>query len=281
MIGTGDPGKRGGTWRLRDGVHVFAESEGSWLLTPDGDTFLRLQVASAVMEGALAALSGSRAGPSASEAEGVLDVLREAGLIEPVPEPAAPPGARVEVRGTTSIATACAQLLRAAGAQVVTLPDLRPRAARDAPDVAVLCAGWLADAALSAYDRWAATAGVAWHWCHREGDRYHLGPFVVPGHTAGYADTRARRLAAADRPDELRRYWAFLDSPGAVGPPVPGDAGSTATVAGALVTDVLAHLDGRPLPSQGDQLAFTPSRAAWTRHPVLALPTGLMTAVPA
>lgn len=141
-----------------------------------------------------------------------------------------------------------------------------------AADVVVTCAGWLPDGLWSRIDRWCHTAAVPWHMSYLEGTCVYAGPFALPGSTAGYADTRGRRLAAAGSPDELLEHWAHLDETGGRGD-VPWPApGAVAVTAGLIVADVLAVLDGNAPPSAGHQLAIDPHSMLVRRHPVLPLP---------
>lgn len=108
--------------------------------------------------------------------------------------------------------------------------------------------------------------------CYAEGLRWYVGPCSLPDRTPTYAETRARRLAAAGLPDELRSYWEYLDRDQDL-PPVPWPSpGGAAVIAGLLVADALAYLAGRGVPSEGYQLGVDPDGASICRHPVLSLP---------
>ena len=145
----------------------------------------------------------------------------------------------------------------------------------EASDLVVACAGWLPDARFRALDAACTARRIPWHSCYAEGDRFYLGPVVLPGETATYADTRARRLSASPRAAELELYWQWLDE----GRGVPGlawpDAGCVAALAGALVSDSLAVLRGSVPASAGYQIAFEPATFEWRRHPVLPVPRTL------
>lgn len=139
-------------------------------------------------------------------------------------------------------------------------------------DVVIAIAGWLPDAHWRQVDGWCTGGGVAFHRCHAEGTRFFIGPCFVPGTTASYADTRARRLAAADRPGELARYWNYLDS-AQPKPHVPWPTfGGRALIAGILVADTLALVGRRPLPSGGCQLEVDAATCTVLHHPVLPIP---------
>ena len=105
-----------------------------------------------------------------------------------------------------------------------------------------------------------------------EGIRLFVGPFSIPGVSAGYCDTRGRRLAAASAPDALLAHWAYLDS-AAHKPSVPWPGpGALAVAAGHMVTDVLAYVDGQDAPGAVDQVEVDPVKLLVHRHPVLPLP---------
>jgi hypothetical protein len=265
------PGERP---RLRDGWHLFAGPGESWMLLSPEERFLRLK-----SEPALAARLARRlAGEEIEEDAGLrvlLDRFGEQGLLaRPMPRQAP---RRVAVRGGGPVADEVARLLgESAGLRVERIGTGELPAVADLADLVIACAGWLPDADWLRLDAWAAARGIAWHGCHAEGLRFYLGPLAIPGRTAGYADVRARRLAAARLPAELEAYWAYLDGGHGV-PPVPWPgAGAVAAMAGALVEDALAWLAGRPAPSEGYQVAFDPARWHWHRHPVLPVPRDLL-----
>jgi len=173
---------------------------------------------------------------------------------------------RVRVAGSNPIADLVVDLL---GADVeVSSGDLDTAGV----DVLVACAGWLPDAAWQALDRRCADAGVAWHMCYTDGARWFLGPMAVPGRTAGYRDTRARRLAACGVAAEVLAHWAFLDSDVDVPPVRWPPTAPAAVLAGLLATDVLAYRSSGVPATDGFQLAVDPATGVVTRHPVLPLP---------
>jgi hypothetical protein len=136
------------------------------------------------------------------------------------------------------------------------------------PAVRIELASWLPDARWRAVDAWCEARRIPWHRCHQEGTSVHLGPFTVPGAGAGYAEQRARRLAAADRPVELASYWSYLDAGCAVPEPPALDAAVQAAVAAALAADVVAHLRGGSVPGTGYETVLDPETMTWRRHPV-------------
>jgi len=210
-------------------------------------------------------------GPPESLVAPFVDGLAERGLLDTAPAATDLRSRVVGIEGDGPIASMVADLLGPVTTVARTSLDPETLAGLDA---AVSCTGWLPDAHWQRIDRWCLAAGVAWHRCYSEGGRFHVGPLLVPERTAGYADTRARRLAAARLPDELRGLWAYLDAGGPM-PPVPWpDPGGVAVVAGMLVADVLAHLSGRPVPGGDQQLEVDPATLGVTRHAVLPLPRG-------
>ncbi|WP_239337316.1 hypothetical protein [Frankia sp. CiP3] len=272
--------------RLRDGCHIYQGPDGQWRLAlPDG-SLQRLRL-SAEDGRALAELVTSGqdadrvlAGNPATTALGeALDALDAAGLLAPTlsapPTRVADAGRRaraaVAVDGDTLVADLLTDVLTRAGQAIV--PDA------DGPGAAmvVACAGWLPDRRWQRQTRRCTARGVAWHCCYWEGHRLFLGPPAAPGRPGGYGDTRARRLAASTRPDELEAYWRHLEeAPGL--PPPPVAPALAAVAAGLLAADVLAILAGHPAPHDRWQLELDPTTFELRRHPVLPLPHEILTA---
>jgi hypothetical protein len=176
---------------------------------------------------------------------------------------------RIAVEGDNPLGQLVVELL--APHATLTVGALNPDVVSGS-DVVIAVAGWLPDAHWRQVDGWCNGAEVAFHRCHAEGTRFFVGPCSVPGTTASYADTRARRLAAADKPDELEHYWTYLDS-AQPKPHVPWPTvGGIALIAGILVADTLALVDRRPLPSGGCQLEVDAATCTVLRHPVLPIP---------
>ncbi|WP_156819505.1 YcaO-like family protein [Pseudonocardia sp. HH130630-07] len=133
-------------------------------------------------------------------------------------------------------------------------------------DVVVACANALPDDRWQDLDALCEGAGLAWHRVHVEGPVVCVGPFTMPGVSAGYRDWRARRLAASRNPDGLLDRWSRADR-------VPGPRPNSETVVTAaqlVVDDVLAHLRGERAPGADHEVRI--SGATLTRHPVLPLP---------
>lgn len=259
--------------RLAPGHHLYRGADGAWRCAVPGDRFLRLRGPDTVLRHAQQVLYGVAVsnGPPESLVAPFVDGLAERGLLDTAPAATDLRSRVVGIEGDGPIASMVADLLGPVTTVARTSLDPETLAGLDA---AVSCTGWLPDAHWQRIDRWCLAAGVAWHRCYSEGGRFHVGPLLVPERTAGYADTRARRLAAARLPDELRGLWAYLDAGGPM-PPVPWpDPGGVAVVAGMLVADVLAHLSGRPVPGGDQQLEVDPAALGVTRHAVLPLPRG-------
>lgn len=256
---------------LAAGHHLYPGPDGYWRIYRPGGRFLKLDVADSLVQRLELALHGATPADDHGAFAELLGALEQEGLLVS----AAPDSGRllddrvVLVEGDNPIARLTAGLL---GAHVTVVPGPIDQHLIDGVDLLISCAGWLPDARWQEVDRWCAERDVPWHMCYAEGLLLYVGPLSIPGRTASYADTRARRLAAAGLPDELRAYWRHLDQAAsslAIEWPWPGSA---ALAAGLLVTDALAFLAGRPIPSEGCQLCVDPSEPSIRRHPVLPLP---------
>jgi hypothetical protein len=267
--------------RLRYGFHLYRAPDSGWRIATPDEQFIRLRVAPEQIEALLPALDGQVA--PAMLLDGATDVLSDLleqfgrqGLLEHAnsDDRRVDANATVFVAGWNPLAEQVVRLLDAAQVNVRRLADdAQPTVA---PTVLLSCAGWLPDRRWQALDAWCRSEAVSWHTLHAEGTHFYLGPMFIPGRTAGYADLRARRLAAAAFPDELSASWRYLESSDRVVPVRWPDTGGCALLAGALVADVLAFLRAEQPASAGFQLAFEPASGTWRRHPVLPIPTGLM-----
>jgi hypothetical protein len=249
--------------RLLPGCHLYDGPDDVWRYYLPGDRFVRITAPAPDLHAARLLLHGHTTDEPAPTTRALVDALAEQGVLAAAgPEPRR---GRVQVRGDGPIADHLTSLLSDAGHEIVA--ELTAEL-----DVVVACAGWLTDSAWQALGASCAGLGVAWHGCYAEGSRWFTGPMAVPGLTAGYADTRARRLGACGVPDELVGYWAYLDRGDRL-PPVPWPGtGVVAMIAGALAADVEAYLAaGRPA-AYGRQLEIDPATLAVTAHPVLPLP---------
>lgn len=274
--------------RLRPGAVLYETADGSWRCYQPGERFLRvsatpelLRLLQPVLHGAtsLAEATATAGDPEGLEqlveafgAQGLLDTGAEpaTGPLPAGPEPRADAaGARVHVEGDTPIAEAAAREL-APHAHVTRGPVTEQALA--GLDVLLTCGGWLTDARWQRLDRWCERAGVAWHMTYAEGLDLVAGPCALPGRAPRYADTRARRLAAAAFPDELAHYWRALDSAVPL-PPVrwPG-AGAQAAVVDLLVADTRAWLAAEPVPGAGVQAVVDSRDGGVHRHAVRPLP---------
>lgn len=269
-------GRSGGLPALASGHHMYCGLDGTWRCYSPGDRFTRLRTSTPLLAELVPVLHGAVALDEVfrgrePEVEPLLAALDRQGLLAQS-EPARHPPRRgvVWVEGADNPVGRCvADLL---DGEITVMSGAVDEAGVQTADVVISCAGWLPDERWQRIDTWCTAAAVPWHMCYAEGTRFFLGPFSIPGATASYRDTRGRRLAAASTPDELLAYWAYLDS-GATQPPVPWPGAAVlAVVAGLLVADVLAWLDGDQVPSQGYQLEFDPASLVVNRHPVLPLP---------
>ena len=265
---------RPGAARLAAGCHLFRAPAGSWRCALPDDRFIRVQGSDALLRRLQRHLHGQATDLAAeAEAADLVEQLAQRGLLATEAD-GSPAGRKltdriVHVEGDNPVAELTAELL---GSQVRVV---RGRIERDSfadLDMAVSCAGWLPDARWRQIDSWSTEHGVGWHRVHAEGRRFVLGPCSWRGRTASYADSRARRVAAARLPDELVGHWVYLDMADDL-PAVPWPSpGGVALIAGLLVSDVLACLSGRPVPTEGHQLEVDPASGSIRRHPVLPLP---------
>lgn len=262
---------------LPSGWHIYCGGDGIWRIYRPGDRFIRIQGSregltrlQPVLHGKLPLASVVTDDRESAEADRVLEALERQGLLaEPPIEPAIPGGASVHVAGDNSIGTLVAALLRPI-VSVTTGPV--DAAVVGSSDFVIACAEWLPDARWRRIDQWCLEHSTPWHMCYAEGTRFYLGPCSIPGRTASYADTRARRLAAASSPDELLVHWEYLDQDSCL-PSVPSPGpGAVALIAGLLVADALHVLAGEPAPTEAHQLEVDPFQSTIERHPVLPIP---------
>ncbi|TYB57239.1 hypothetical protein FXF51_41195 [Nonomuraea sp. PA05] len=234
-----------------DGVWRCHEPDGrvTRILTPD--TLMRLLPE---------ALAGTI--PIQDDLAELLQALERRGVLVPLETARPLTGHVVHLTGESLLADLTTALLQE-HVKVVR----GPLDSTDGVDMVVACADRLPDAEWRRIDRLCADAGIPWHRCHTDGPAIRIGPCTIPGRTATYADTRARRLAAARLPDELLTLWEHLDRDDALtgGP----ERVANGLVAGMLADDVLCVLSGRPLPDEGHQTILGRSL---TRRPVLPLP---------
>jgi hypothetical protein len=254
---------------ISPGYQIYPAADGSWRYATPGEKFVRISGPDRLLRmvqemAAGASVASEDTAPALGE---LVAALRQRGVLaaEPAPRPPSHPG-RVHVAGENPVAAAVAAALRP-HAEVTT--GAVDEDAVAGTQVLVSAAGWLPDARWRQIDQWCAEHRTAWHRVHAEGTRFALGPFFLPGRTAGYADTRARRLAACPVADELLELWRFLDGDDPK-PPVRWPRSNL--LASLVVEDVLRWLDGEDVPSLGHQLLVDPDTAEISRHPVLPLP---------
>ncbi|MEU4834572.1 hypothetical protein [Streptosporangium sp. NPDC023615] len=190
---------------------------------------------------------------------------------------APPRAAEVLLAGDGPLLNPLVRHLRRAG-----LPVRRGEPGQDVgPRVTALvaCAEYLPDTAWRELDARCRDLRLAWHRGHSEGRRWYVGPFTPPTGGAGYGDVRLRRLAACPWPDELAAYWAFLEAGGR--PATPADPAGAEVAAALVAADLRAWFDGAPVPGAGHQVGVDLAAGEIRRHPVLAVPRGLMRETPA
>jgi hypothetical protein len=270
-------------WRLAPGAHAVPDVDGALLLVSPTEQVARVQLPASDRVLLLAALAGECTPAQALQAASVPELLREVfdgcaaeGIAGPVPVEAPVNVGTVTVTGANPIALALADVLAAAGFDVVAAAeDTIAGDAGAGTDLLVACAGWLPDRRWQQVDAACHKDGRPWHRCHLEGTRIVMGPFSVPGGPS-YCDTRTRRLAAAAWPDELEAVWRHLDAAVNLPPEPWPDPGVCALVAGLLAADVIAYRSGRRPPGADRQVVLDPTDLRWQAHPVLPVPTGIM-----
>ncbi len=270
--------------RLVSSHHLYLGADGEWRLAGPADTFERLRMPAPLGKAVERLLSGRASHlVAATEAGGqerldsVLRAFAERGLLvggEGASSATDTSARSVAVLGRCDVAVRVGELFGSVGHEVVRISGGLPDPTGF--DALVCCVEWLPDRAWQHLDDRCLDAGLAWHRCYRETGTYVVGPLSIPGRTASYRDTRARRLAAAKLPGELAAAWRHLDD----APPAPADAdpATAAMIAGILVNDVLAFLGDRLIPTEGTQLVIDPSRMSVDRHPVLPLPAEVLPA---
>ncbi|AYF30009.1 hypothetical protein CSH63_21590 [Micromonospora tulbaghiae] len=258
-------------WRLARGRELYCGPDGVWRGAGPGDRFTRLRGYAAFDQLAPLLRAGIHTHEQLLEllpgAGPVLDALYEAGLAE-TSENDSPVTGIVHLDGDGPPADALARILG-------EHPGIEMRrtavdeVAVAAADVVVSVAGRLPDSRWLLLDDWCARHGTARHLVLVEGDRFVIGPFGVPGQSAGYRDLRGRRLAAGAA-DELQALWAHLEEDDrgrdAWWPP------DAAIAAGYAARDVLAHLRGEIAPGRLHQVECLPGEPVPVAHPVLPLP---------
>lgn len=273
--------------RLAPGHHLYVGGDAVWRCRTPGDTVLRISGADHLMAKLQKVLHGRAelAEVCSDDADrGVLlhlveSFARNRLIADSPPRPSRPSQSsahsptrhspRVLVEGDNPVSSLVAEML---GGHFAVTAGPADGATIEHTDFVVSVAGWLPDAHWQEVDRLCGLRRIPFHHCHVEGTRFFIGPCSVSGTTARYSDARARRLAAADYPDELTEFWRYLDR-GQLLPPVPWPpAGGAAVVAGILVADVLAHLSGQPQQSIGCQTELDVDSLTVIRHPVLPLP---------
>ncbi|MCL6649204.1 MAG: hypothetical protein K6U89_12810 [Chloroflexi bacterium] len=256
--------------QLPPGALLFPEQERTLLLRTASDDFIRvhgspetLALFRAVASSTLTPEHALAAAADPGELADLITACQREGVLLPRPEPTSLPTVAVGVLDTNPLAEATAAVLTAAGLTVL------PGATADLPcDLLLSCAGWLPDSDWLALAERCLQLGRPWQMAYAEGDCWYIGPLLVPGITASYRDVRLRRLAAADRPEELLRCWQWL----AAERPAPTwpDAAGRAMLAGIIAQDILTWARGEPVASI--QHAVHLASLTIEHHPVLPLP---------
>ncbi|WP_148083428.1 hypothetical protein [Micromonospora sp. Llam0] len=266
-----------GVWRLAPGRELYPGPDGVWRCAGPGDQFTRLRgyddfdgLGPLLRAGGHTRNDLLRRLPQAGP---VLDALRRAGVVTVSPSDATSVAA---VRGVVHLdgggypADALAGILgEHPGVHLRHGPV--DEAAVASADVVVSIAARLPDRRWLLVDDWCAAHGTARHLVLVEGDRFVIGPFGVPGVSAGYRDLRGRRLAAGAA-DELRALWAHLEASDDGRDDWWPSGPEVAVAAGHAARDVLAHLRGEPAPGRHHQIECVPGEPVPLAHPVLPLP---------
>lgn len=252
-------------WSWRPGT-TFVPTPDGWLVHGPDEDFMVLDVPPEDRD-TLAALIGGDL-DAAGRLPGAADLLDE--LAEQVGHP----GMEVLLLGDGPLTGPLSGCLERAGFAVRHAREPEPGA-----KALVACAEHLPDSRWRTLGERCRDEGIAWHRGHSEGRRWYVGPFTPPSGGPDYEDVRLRRLAACPWPDELAAYWAYLDGGGR--PVTPADPAGAVVAAALICADLRAWRDGEEPPGLGHQIGVDLEAARLTRHPVLAVPRGLMREVPA
>lgn len=263
---------------LRPGHHLYRVA-GSWRHAAPDDRFVRISGPDAELRAFQAHAHAHGAVVPATDPPDTARLVALFGERELLAEPVDavernPP--RLIVCGDGPVAAAVSALVARWAEPVRCTPDTLDEPAVAEADLVIDCAGWLPDSRWRRLDGWCAAHATAWHRSHAEGTSFMIGPFTVPGRSAGYGDLRGRRLAASGVPDELIAHWRYLDGDGPdpdPTPPVPWPgAGVTSVVAGLIVDDVQRWWRSDRLEPVAHQVEVTVDPVVVHRHPVLPLP---------
>lgn len=268
--------------RLAPGHHLYVGADGVWRCRTAEDVVIHVTGARHLMARVQRVLHGEAdlADVCSDEDERtvflrLLDGFAAQGLLAGPPVRSADrsgrPMPRVLVEGDNPVASLVVDLL---GPHATVVRGEVESSTLKEPDAVVSVAGWLPDAHWQRLDGLCGERGIIFHRSHVEGTRFFIGPAAVPGVTVKYSDVRARQLAAADRPDELAEFWAYLDRRQSLpAVPWPTSASGLAVVAGVLASDVLGCLGAaRAHPGPGYQIELDLANLAIRWHPVLPIP---------
>lgn len=257
---------------LAPGYHLYGTSGGEWRYRAPGDVFVKINGNPELLAHLLQQeLSGNSKDPSGVEPVGLTalaSALADRGvLVAADAVQAHPRSARVHIDGENSIADQLERFLDVACVKRGTLS----RAAVIESDVVITCADWLPDSSWLEIDEWCRSTGTAWHMSYFEDTCLAIGPPTFANDDPRYADTRARRLAAAPHPDELVEHWRYLESD-APSPRTAVSAALAAVAAGTIAHDIHCILNGEPVAGRGFQRVLHFDTGQISLHPVLALP---------
>lgn len=259
---------------LASGHHLYPGPDGTWTCAAPGDRFTRLGGPAHVVERVWRVLTEqSRSAHDEHDSDPecidqLLAVLAERSFVTEADDTVDTHQKSVIVDGDNPVASAVTDLLRG---RVHIVEGSVDEDSVATADLLISCSGWLPDARWRAMERWCIDHGTAWQRCHFEGDAVFVGPLWDTTPTsANYSDVRARRLAAATLPDELRALWRYLDEPARATPMRWPERAETAFVASAIVLDVTRYLTGGPVDPA--QFELHPESLVIERHPVVAIP---------
>lgn len=270
--------------KLREGYHLFAMPGNSWLLHTPEAKFIRLHLSEGQGSLLAALFNGTSSVEAALEQDAtiikVLDLFTKQNLLLNSNDQAtAPCRQKIVLTGDNPLAERVVELFEQNENIVI---ERRNEATIAFPqtdfDLLLSCAGWLPDKNWQKLDKWCEAHKIPWQRCDLEGRQFCLGPFYLPGLTAGYNDVRARRLAASPYPEELLAYWSYLseDKVPLVNWPRPE---ILSIVAGTLVSSVMAHFSQMEIAGLGQQLIFDPVKLSWEQYAILPLPDNIKASV--
>jgi ribosomal protein S12 methylthiotransferase accessory factor len=183
----------------------------------------------------------------------------------PPATPDRPAGARVLAGGDGELVAALAGVMARSG---LPGPETGAGAHAGDADLLVTATSSFEVDVLGAAAAAAATAGVPWVGFHLERGTGWLGPLVIPGRTAEFADFLDRRRSTAADPG----VWSALVAPPAWGSPYLPPPAELEWMLCALVIEVHRWLAGGPCRLLSAAVEADPVGLRLVVHPVLPLP---------